>query len=89
MAGTPVLASRVGSFHEEVQPGFTGEFVDVNEDPAAILATVQNLREHAADYFDQCRKRFLEKFYFRANCNQLTEIVNTAGRAEPGELAVD
>jgi glycosyltransferase involved in cell wall biosynthesis len=89
MAGTPVLASRVGSFHEEVQPRFTGEFVDVNEDPAAILATVQNLREHAADYFDQCRKRFLEKFYFRANCNQLIEIVNTAGRAEPGELAVD
>jgi glycosyltransferase involved in cell wall biosynthesis len=85
MAGTPVLASRVGSFHEEVQPGFTGEFVDVNEDPAAILATVQNLREHAADYFDECRKRFLEKFYFRANCNQLTEIVNTAGREEPGD----
>jgi glycosyltransferase involved in cell wall biosynthesis len=84
MAGTPVLASRVGSFQEEVQPGFTGEFVDVNEDPAVILATVQNLREHAADYFDECRRRFLEKFYFRANCNQLTEIINTPGRAESG-----
>jgi glycosyltransferase involved in cell wall biosynthesis len=77
MAGTPVLASRVGSFPEEVQPGFTGEFVDVNEDPAAILATVQNLRAHTADYFDECRKRFLEKFYFRANRNQLTEILES------------
>lgn len=77
MAGTPVLASRVGSFPDEVQPGFTGEFVDVNEDPAAILATVQNLRAHAADYVDECRKRFLERFYYHANQNQLAEILES------------
>jgi glycosyltransferase involved in cell wall biosynthesis len=77
MAGTPVLASRVGSFPEEVQPGLTGEFVDVNEDPAAILATVQNLRAHAEEYVDACRKRFLGKFYFRANCNRLAEILES------------
>jgi glycosyltransferase involved in cell wall biosynthesis len=82
MAGTPVLASRVGSFPEEVQPGLTGEFVDVNEDPAAILATVQNLREHAVDYFDECRRRFIEKFYFHANCSRLAEIFDTSGRVE-------
>jgi glycosyltransferase involved in cell wall biosynthesis len=77
MAGTPVLASRVGSFPEEVQPGHTGEFASVNENPAAILATVQNLRAHAADYFDECRKIFLEKYYYRANHNLLSEIIES------------
>jgi len=77
MAGTPVLASRVGSFSEDVRPGFTGEFVDVNEDPAAILATVQHLRAHATDYVDECRKRFMQKYYYQANCNQLAEIIKS------------
>lgn len=78
MAGTPVLASRTGSFLEDVQPGFTGEFADVNEDPAAILAKVQSLRMHATDYVDKCRKRFLQKYYYQANCNRLAEILERA-----------
>jgi glycosyltransferase involved in cell wall biosynthesis len=81
MAGTPVLASRVGSFPEDVFPGLTGEFADADEDPAAILATVQRMQEHANDYVDVCRKRFLEKFFYTANRAQLVDILKSASIA--------
>jgi len=70
----------------ETLAGRDVQFIDGNEDPAVILATVQSLRVHVADYDDECRKRFLEKFHYRANCIKLAEIlentfVNTPSRA--------
>ena len=77
MTGTPVLASRIGSFPEDVFPGLTGEFVDANEEPAAILAIVEHMHEHATDYFGECRKRFLEKFHYAANRLRLIDILKS------------
>jgi glycosyltransferase involved in cell wall biosynthesis len=75
MAGSPVLASRIGSFPEYVREGVTGEFVDSGEDPAAILAVAEKMRDRSVEYADRCRECFTDTFYYGANLNQVTEII--------------
>jgi glycosyltransferase involved in cell wall biosynthesis len=76
MAGTPVLARRIGSFPEYVQEGVTGEFVDTGYDPAAILAAVERMRQRFPAYFDGCRRMFLETFHYPANSKRLAAILD-------------
>jgi glycosyltransferase involved in cell wall biosynthesis len=87
MAGSPVLASRIGSFPEYVKEGVTGEFVDSADDSAAILRAAENIRRHSADYLDGCRKMFLEVFYYRANGNRLATILGSVA-ARDGLLRI-
>lgn len=78
MAGTSVLASRVGSFPEYIRAGVNGEFVDPGDDLAAVLEVVERMRKQSQNYVDACRKTFKERFYYRANLHRLAEIVEIA-----------
>ena len=78
MAGTSVLASRVGSFPEYIRAGVNGEFVDSGDDPASILEVVKRMRTQSENYVDACRKTFKETFYYRANLHRFAEIVASA-----------
>jgi len=82
MAGTPVLASRVGSFPEDVFPGLTGEFANADQEPATILAIMERMRAHTSDYVDVCRKRFMEKYHDSANRFHLADILRSAAIAD-------
>jgi len=75
MAGTPVVASRIGSFPEFVLPGITGEFVDSAEDCSGILRAAERIRSESPAYVDRCRRMFLETFYFKANGDRLASIL--------------
>jgi glycosyltransferase involved in cell wall biosynthesis len=76
MAGTPVLASRLGSFPEYVREGVTGEFVDSGDDLPSLLSIVENMRSQYSKYVEGCRRMFLEKFYYKANIDRLASIIN-------------
>lgn len=78
MAGSPVLASRIGSFPEYVRAGVTGEIVDSSDNHAAILEVTERMREHSLSYVNECRSMFLGTFYWRSNLNKLAEIIESA-----------
>ena len=77
MAGTPVLARRIGSFPEFVQEGLTGEFVDSPGDLTSILEVVEKLRGGVAEYIENCRTKFLETFHYEANVGKLSAILES------------
>jgi glycosyltransferase involved in cell wall biosynthesis len=78
MAGTPVLARRIGSFPEYVREGSTGEFVDSGCEPAAILVAAEGMRKQFPVYADGCRRMFLETFHYQANGKRLAAILDEA-----------
>jgi len=78
MAGTPVLASRTGSFPEYVREGVTGEFVDPVDSPAAILPVAEKMLAGISRYIDPCRESCLETFHYQANGNRLAAILQSA-----------
>jgi glycosyltransferase involved in cell wall biosynthesis len=78
MAGSPVLASRIGSFSEYVRAGVTGEFADSSDGHAVILEVAERMREHSLSYAKECRSMFLGTFYWRSNLNKLAEIIESA-----------
>jgi glycosyltransferase involved in cell wall biosynthesis len=75
MAGSPVVATRVGSFPQFVSEGVTGELVGSATDLAAILDAVERMRSKSAEYVDGCRKAFKDTFYYKAQSNRLGEIL--------------
>ena len=77
MAGTPVLASRIGSFPEFVSQGVTGEFVDSIGDLPGILRATERIREDTPAYVDRCRRMFLETFYYKTNGYRLARILGS------------
>jgi glycosyltransferase involved in cell wall biosynthesis len=86
MAGTPVLASRVGSFPEYVIENVTGEFVDSFEDYEAILFSAEKIRSQLSTYVDRCRKMFANTFYYKANFERFGAIIEStqnAGGSDP------
>jgi glycosyltransferase involved in cell wall biosynthesis len=87
MAGTPVLASRIGSFPEYVLEGLTGEFVDSSEDTAGILLAAEKMRQEPLAYFDGSRKMFLESFFYKANGNRFAKVLSSV-RASDGLLRI-
>ncbi|HLY41324.1 MAG TPA: hypothetical protein VKR52_08920 [Terracidiphilus sp.] len=83
MAGTPVLATRVGSFDQFVREGVTGEFVGSSMDSEAILDAVEKLRSKSPEYVDGCRKAFRETFYYMAQATRLGEFIQVSLCDEP------
>lgn len=75
MLGTPVLASHLGSFIEFVQPGKTGEFID-NEDFESIYKAFTKVKEHNKDMNDECRKYFLDNFFYESQVKLFKSIVD-------------
>jgi glycosyltransferase involved in cell wall biosynthesis len=88
MAGTPVMASRVGSFPEYVRAGVTGEFVDSSDDHTTIHEAAERMREHSLSYAKECRNMFLDTFYWRSNLNKLAEIIESASTNSTHDVKV-
>lgn len=74
MLGTPVIASRLGSFPEFVKPGLTGEFIDDYE-PETILNAYYEIAHNIDKMEKVCRNEFLEKFYYKNQCELFKKIV--------------
>ena len=74
MFGTPVLASRLGSFCEYVKDRCNGRFGNP-EDTQGIEAALDDIRENIARYTVNCRKTFLETFFYRANLQELARVL--------------
>ena len=76
MMGTPVLATNIGSFREFVEPGITGEFIDI-KDFDSIYKGYQRLCKENKSISKRCRMKFLEQFWFGNQCEKFVEILNT------------
>ncbi len=73
MFGTPVLASRIGSFPEYVQDGSNGKFV--THDPRCIAKAIDELREGISRYAAGCRESFLQSFFYQSKLRELSQIL--------------
>lgn len=80
MAGSPVIATRVGSFPEYVVPGVNGEFVDSVDDFRAMLRMAEKMRHDIPLYSEGSRKTFLDTFYYGANRKRITELLQVHSR---------
>jgi glycosyltransferase involved in cell wall biosynthesis len=74
MFGAPVLANRIGSFPEFIQDGFNGKFASAR-DHKAVLSALESIRENIGHYTVNCRKTFLETFFYRANLPELARLL--------------
>lgn len=85
MAGTPVLARRIGSFPEYVIEGKTGEWVDTPCDFEGMLRTVERMKDRVALYVENCRSVFMSRFFYRSNLRILSKILaSIATKQAPG-----
>jgi glycosyltransferase involved in cell wall biosynthesis len=75
MAGAAVIARENGSFPEFVRPGTTGEFIRSPEDHEEIFEHAEKIRKDTSRYAGECRKSFMETFFYRANRKQLAAIL--------------
>lgn len=74
MMGTPVIATYIGSFPEFVIPGVTGEFInDYRFD--AILTAYNNIKININKMEENCRKEFLNLFYYRNKTKEFKKII--------------
>lgn len=78
MAGTPVIANKIGSFPEYIRPGANGEFVDSASDYDGILEAAESIRRNIPTYADECRRTFMETFFYGANRETLAAIIASA-----------
>lgn len=74
MFGSPVIASRIGSFPEFVQDGVNGRFAQ-GDDPEGILNAAEDMRENLTAYSISCRKMFHEVFFYKARLNDLRQLL--------------
>lgn len=74
MFGTPVLATRVGSFPEFVQHGKNGFFLD-SYNPVEIYEYLFKIKDSLQRMTVECRKTFEETFLWRANVERMKKII--------------
>jgi glycosyltransferase involved in cell wall biosynthesis len=74
MFGAPVLANRTGSFPEFIQDGFNGKFASAG-DNQGIASALENIRENIDRYEMNCRRTFLETFFYRSNLAALSKLL--------------
>jgi glycosyltransferase involved in cell wall biosynthesis len=87
MAGSPVIATKVGSFPEYVISGVNGEFVDSVDDFDAILRLAEKMRQDILTYSEGSRKTFLDIFYYGASRKTMTALLGTfISETEPCEV---
>ena len=75
MAGTAVLAGRLGSFPEYVIPGVTGELVELTAGPEETLRVVNEIFKNQNVYIQGCRSSFLKTFWSEANVETLDKLL--------------
>lgn len=76
MLGTPVLATKLGSFREFVTPGQTGVFID-NENTESIYQGYLKVKANSKEMSEECRKYFIENFFYGSQEQRLKEIINS------------
>jgi glycosyltransferase involved in cell wall biosynthesis len=74
MFGTPVIASRIGSFPEYVQEGVNGRFADAG-DMAGIRSALVEMRENLASYAVNCRRTFLSTFFYESQLPAIERLL--------------
>lgn len=74
MAGTPVLASKIGSFPEFVHDGVSGHLVGL--DVQSQLRAWDQIDRGFAAYSSNARKRFEEQFWFRGQTSALRTLLD-------------
>ena len=81
MMGTPVAATRTGSFTEFVEDGETGVFID-SEDPGSIYNGYKRSKERNREMSRACRAFFLENFYYGRQKERFKSIIEGGTKAE-------
>lgn len=76
MQGTPVLASRLGSFEEFVVPGITGEFID-NKNMKSVYEKYLVIKKNDRQMSDSCRQFFLENFFYKSQIERFSHIIDS------------
>lgn len=74
MFGTPVIASRIGSFPEYVSDGFNGRFASAG-DRDGVLSALEEIRKRTGEYAANCRRSFLDTFYYRSRLAELRQLL--------------
>jgi glycosyltransferase involved in cell wall biosynthesis len=74
MTGTPVMAARMGSFPEFVEPGVNGELVECRYRFETALQTAEKIRTNLPVYVAGARATFKKTFLYSANRSGLAEI---------------
>jgi glycosyltransferase involved in cell wall biosynthesis len=75
MMGTPVLASRIGSFEEYVQDGYNGFFVDDVGDFDKITELYHTCRDNSDRFAANCRQTFLSTFWYRSKLEVFKRVL--------------
>ncbi len=78
MAGTPVMATRTGSFPEFIVPGVNGEFVEAADKLDDLLNAAEKIRAKIDTYAEGARRSFLNTFDYRANRDRFARILAEA-----------
>jgi glycosyltransferase involved in cell wall biosynthesis len=81
MQGTPVIATKLGSFEEFVKNGHTGVFIDDFE-RATITDAVCKVQRAGKSMNEECREFFLTHFYYRNQLDAFKKIVDGARKEE-------
>ena len=76
MQGTPVIATRLGSFEEFVEPKQTGVFID-NFDYDTITNAVKEIQQAGNMVNNYCRCFFLSHFYYANQIERFKEIISS------------
>jgi glycosyltransferase involved in cell wall biosynthesis len=74
MFGTPVIASRIGSFPEYVSDGFNGRFASA-DDRDGVLSALEEVRRRTTEYAGNCRRSFLNTFFYRSRLAELRKLL--------------
>lgn len=75
MHGTPVIATKLGSFDEFIDPGRTGEFID-NFECNTITDAINKIRKAGSNMNEKCRQFFLTHFYYQNQIEAFKKIVD-------------
>lgn len=81
MQGTPVIATRLGSFEEFVEPGNTGVFID-DFGCNTITNAIKNIEATGKVMNEKCRSFFLTHFYYRNQLDAFKKIVEKVEKEE-------
>ena len=74
MQGTPVIATRTGSFEEYIAEGETGVFID-NYAYETIVSAYEKICKNIDRMEKSCRETFLQKNFFGGQAERFMEIV--------------
>jgi glycosyltransferase involved in cell wall biosynthesis len=74
MFGTPVIASRIGSFPEYIRDKFNGRFARA-DDRDGVLSVLEEIRGRTGEYAKNCRQSFIDMFFYRSRLEELSQLL--------------